>query len=48
MLLLDNGGEYNAIINSYCTGIEPGIEGGQNTWGSCRGLGSNQSYQLWW
>lgn len=33
MLLLDNGGEYNTILNSYCTGTDPGIEGDQNTWG---------------
>lgn len=33
MLLLDNGGEYNTIINSYCTGTEPGIGPEQNAWG---------------
>ncbi len=33
MLLLDNGGEYNTIINSYCIGTEPGIEDEQSAWG---------------
>ncbi|WP_213153484.1 hypothetical protein [Pseudomonas carnis] len=33
MLLLDNGGEYNTILNSYCTATEPGIESGQTAWG---------------
>ncbi|WP_060483757.1 hypothetical protein [Pseudomonas sp. NBRC 111123] len=33
MLLIDNGGSYNTIIDSYCTGVEPGIGGEQNTWG---------------
>jgi len=33
LLLLDNGGEYNTILNSYCTGTEAGTEDDQNTWG---------------
>ena len=33
MLLIDNGGEYNTILNSYCTGTEPGLGPTQNAWG---------------
>jgi len=33
MLLLDNGGECNTILNSYCTGTEPGLGTTQNAWG---------------
>lgn len=33
MLLIDNGGSFNTVIDSYCTGIEPGIGPTQNTWG---------------
>ncbi|MQB16491.1 hypothetical protein DXU77_15560 [Pseudomonas lactis] len=33
MLLIDNGGAFNTVVDSYCTGIEPGIGPTQNTWG---------------
>jgi len=33
MLLLDNGGENNLILDSYCTGTEPGVGPEQNAWG---------------
>ncbi|ELQ09796.1 hypothetical protein A986_23160 [Pseudomonas fluorescens BRIP34879] len=33
MLLLDNGGEYNTVLDSYCIGTEPGVEAQQSTWG---------------
>ncbi|WP_256347386.1 hypothetical protein [Pseudomonas sp. IPO3774] len=33
MLLLDNGGEYNTILDSYCTATEPGVDPEQTAWG---------------
>ena len=33
MLLIDNGGSNNLIINSYCTGTEVGVGPTQNAWG---------------
>ncbi|WP_232965750.1 hypothetical protein [Pseudomonas palleroniana] len=33
MLLLDNGGENNLILDSYCSGTEPGVGPEQNAWG---------------
>jgi hypothetical protein len=33
MLLLDNGGEYNTILDCYCTGTEAGVDPGQTAWG---------------
>lgn len=33
MLLLDNGGENNLILDSYCTGTEAGVGPEQNAWG---------------
>lgn len=33
MALMDNGGSNNLIIDSYCTGTEPGSGADQNAWG---------------